>query len=62
MRAPGYLQLWTRGTLPPGQRRRAVAIEPMTCPPDVSRSGTSLVGLGPGAQHTVRWGITPWGE
>ncbi|MGW5971983.1 aldose epimerase family protein [Streptomyces sp. NPDC055186] len=56
-----YVQLYTGDTLPPGERRRAVAIEPMTCPPDAFRSGTGLVGLGPGEQHTVRWGITPWG-
>ncbi|MFI1866407.1 hypothetical protein [Streptomyces jumonjinensis] len=40
----------------------AVVVEPMTCPPDAFRSGTALVGLGPGERHTVRWGITPWGE
>ncbi|MEF9902428.1 aldose 1-epimerase family protein [Streptomyces sp. P9-A2] len=57
-----YVQLYTGDTLPPGERRRAVAIEPMTCPPDAFRSGTGLVSLGPGEQHTVRWGITPWGE
>ncbi|WP_405594621.1 aldose 1-epimerase family protein [Streptomyces sp. NBC_01410] len=57
-----YVQLYTGDTLPPGERRRAVAVEPMTCPPDAFRSGTALIGLGPGERHTVRWGITPWGE
>ncbi|CAM5577888.1 aldose 1-epimerase family protein [Streptomyces hirsutus] len=57
-----YLQLYTGDTLPPGERRRAIAVEPMSCPPDAFRSGTGLVGLGPGEQHTVRWGITPWGK
>ncbi|WP_406307016.1 aldose 1-epimerase family protein [Streptomyces sp. NBC_00885] len=57
-----YVQLYTGDTLPPGERRRAVAVEPMTCPPDAFRSGTGLVSLGPGERHTVRWGITPWGE
>ncbi|MEU1312746.1 aldose 1-epimerase family protein [Streptomyces cinnamoneus] len=57
-----YVQLYTGDTLPPGERRRAVAVEPMTCPPDAFRSGTALVSLGPGERHTVRWGITPWGE
>ncbi|MEU9130909.1 aldose 1-epimerase family protein [Kitasatospora sp. NPDC048540] len=55
-----WVQLYTGDTLPPGERRRAVAVEPMTCPPDAFRSGTGLVTLGPGEQHTVRWGITPW--
>ncbi|MEW1632510.1 aldose 1-epimerase family protein [Streptomyces sp. NPDC093801] len=57
-----WVQLYTGDTLPPGERRRAVAVEPMTCPPDAFRSGTGLVGLAPGAHHTVRWGITPWGR
>ncbi|MEU2602137.1 aldose 1-epimerase family protein [Streptomyces hirsutus] len=57
-----YLQLYTGDTLPPGERRRAIAVEPMSCPPDAFRSGTGLVGLGPGERHTVRWGITPWGK
>ncbi|MER5868420.1 aldose 1-epimerase family protein [Streptomyces sp. NPDC002044] len=57
-----YVQLYTGDTLPPGERRRAIAVEPMTCPPDAFRSGTGLVALAPGAHHTVRWGITPWGD
>ncbi|MET9913259.1 aldose 1-epimerase family protein [Streptomyces sp. NPDC006476] len=55
-----YVQLYTGDTLPSEERRRAVAIEPMTCPPDAFRSGTGLISLGPGERHTVRWGITPW--
>ncbi|MFE2140698.1 aldose 1-epimerase family protein [Streptomyces sp. NPDC059456] len=57
-----YVQLYTGDTLPPAERRRAIAIEPMTCPPDAFRSGTGLVGLAPDSRHTVHWGITPWGE
>ncbi|MFD9357003.1 aldose 1-epimerase family protein [Streptomyces sp. NPDC060031] len=57
-----YVQLYTGDTLPPGERRRAIAVEPMTCPPDAFRSGTGLVALAPGARHTVHWGITPWEE
>jgi aldose 1-epimerase len=55
-----YVQLYTGDTLPSEERRRAVAIEPMTCPPDAFRSGTGLISLGPGERHTVHWGITPW--
>ena len=56
-----FLQIYTGDTLPESERRRAVAVEPMSCPPDAFRSGTSIVALEPGEQHTVRWGITPWG-
>ncbi|MFJ9641538.1 aldose 1-epimerase family protein [Streptomyces sp. NPDC004244] len=56
-----YLQVYTGDTLPQGQRRRAVAVEPMSCPPDAFTSGTSVVALEPGGHHTMRWGITPWG-
>lgn len=53
-----WLQLFTGDTLSPAERRRAVAVEPMTCPPDALRSGTDLVLLDPGTSHTARWGIT----
>lgn len=55
-----FLQVFTGDTLPETERRRSVAIEPMSCPPDAFRSGTSVVALEPGERHTVRWGITPW--
>jgi aldose 1-epimerase len=56
---PGYrwLQVFTGDTLGPGHRRRAVAIEPMTCPPNAFASGTDLLTLGPGESITHRWGI-----
>ncbi|MFJ3922219.1 aldose 1-epimerase family protein [Streptomyces sp. NPDC090022] len=56
-----HLQIYTGDTLPAPQRRRAVAVEPMSCPPDAFTSGTAVVALAPGARHTMRWGITPWG-
>lgn len=37
----------------------AVAIEPMTCPPDALNSGTDLITLAPGGTWTGRWGLTP---
>jgi aldose 1-epimerase len=40
-------------------RGRAVAVEPMTCPPDALNSGTDLVTLGPGATFTASWGLRP---
>ena len=42
---------------PFGRPGRAVAVEPMTCPPDALNSGTDLVVLAPGATWTVRWGL-----
>lgn len=36
---------------------RAVAVEPMTCPPDALRSGTDLLQLEPGVGHTFTLGL-----
>ncbi len=55
----GYLMVYTGDTLDPAERRQAVAIEPMSCPPDALRSGTDLTILGPHARWTGSWGITP---
>jgi aldose 1-epimerase len=37
-------------------RRRGLAVEPMTCPPNAFRSGEALVTLEPGQSHTATWG------
>jgi aldose 1-epimerase len=55
----GYLMVFTGDTLPPGEQRTAVAVEPMSCPPDALRSGTALSVLRPGARWTGSWGISP---
>jgi galactose mutarotase-like enzyme len=55
----GYLMIFTGDTLDPGERRTAVAVEPMSCPPDALRSGTDLAVLRPGARWTGTWGISP---
>ena len=55
----GYVMVFTGDTLPEGQRRRGVAIEPMTCAPDAFRSGAGLVRLEPGERHVASWGIEP---
>jgi len=52
-----WLQAFTGDTLEPGHRRRAVAIEPMTCPPNAFVSGTDLITLEPGETVTHQWGI-----
>jgi aldose 1-epimerase len=38
-------------------RRRSLAIEPMTCPPNAFRTGDALIALEPGSSFTSTWGI-----
>lgn len=38
--------------------RRSLAVEPMTCPADAFRTGTSLIRLQPGESFVSTWGIT----
>ena len=55
-----YLMVYTGDTLEPvARRRRAVAIEPMTCPPNALRSGTDLLRIEPGGVVEARWGLVP---
>ena len=53
-----YLMLFTGDPLP-DVARRALAVEPMTCPPNAFRSGVSLIALSPGESFTGSWGIAP---
>ena len=53
-----WVQVFTGDTHPRVQdRRRSLAVEPMTCPPDAFRSGADLIVLEPGETLTARWGI-----
>jgi aldose 1-epimerase len=52
-----WLQVFTGDTLDAAHRRRAVAIEPMTCPPNAFATGTDLIMLAPGDRVTRTWGI-----
>jgi aldose 1-epimerase len=54
-----WWQVFTSDTLPGDRFRRALAVEPMTCPPDAFRSGRDVVTLEPGQTWTGTWGITP---
>ncbi len=57
-----YVQVYTGDTLAePERRRRGIAVEAMSCPPDAFRSGTDLAVLEPGATHVFRWGLNPRG-
>jgi aldose 1-epimerase len=40
-------------------RGRAVAVEPMTCPPDALRSGVDLIWLAPDETWAGAWGLRP---
>jgi aldose 1-epimerase len=61
---PGYrwLQIFTGDTLGEDHRRRALAVEPMTCPPNAFASGTDLITLEPGDAVTHTWGIQAGGR
>jgi aldose 1-epimerase len=53
-----YVQLFSGDTLGPEKRRRGLAIEPMTCPPNAFRSGVDLIVLQPSEDIRLEWGIT----
>ncbi len=52
-----WVQVYTAEDFP--GRGRAVAIEPMTCPPDALNSGIDLITLQPGEGWTAQWGLCP---
>ena len=54
-----YLMVFTGDALPDAERRRSIAVEPMTCAPNAFASGDGLVVLEPGEEHAAAWGITP---
>lgn len=54
----GWVQVFTPADFP-GKGARAVAIEPMTCPPDALNSGVDLLWLSADESWTGRWGISP---
>jgi aldose 1-epimerase len=57
-----WLQIFTGDTLQPDRRRRALAIEPMTCPPNAFVTGDDLLVLEPGQAVTHTWGIQVLGD
>jgi aldose 1-epimerase len=54
-----WWQVFSSDTLTGDRFRRALAVEPMTCPPDAFRSGRDVTTLEPGQTWTGTWGITP---
>ena len=56
-----YVQVFTGDTLPATRRRRSVAIEPMTCPPNALATGQDVVRLEPDESFTTIWGLAVTG-
>ena len=54
----GWWQVFSSDTLTGERHRRALAIEPMTSPPDAFRSGRDLITLEPGQSWRGRWGVS----
>ena len=50
-----WLQVYTGDTMPEGQRRRSLAVEPMTCPPNALADGADLLVLEPGGEWSGTW-------
>lgn len=50
-----WLQVYSGDTLPEGQRRRSLAVEPMTCPANALATGTDLLVLEPSADWAGSW-------
>jgi aldose 1-epimerase len=49
--------LFTGDPLAEPYRRSALAVEPMSCPPNAFNTGEGVVRLKPGASVTYTWGI-----
>jgi aldose 1-epimerase len=58
-----HLMVYTGDTLEPVlRRRRGIAIEPMTCPPNALATGSGVIRLQPGGSWTASWGIAKEGS
>ncbi len=51
-----FLEVFSGDPLPAPRRRRALAVEPMSCAPNAFRSGDGLVRLAPEEEIVLRWG------
>ena len=52
-----YVMVFSGDSLTPERRRRGLAVEPMTCPPNAFRSATDLIVLEPDQSITLEWGL-----
>lgn len=55
----GWVQVYTPDSFPGKESGRAIAIEPMTCPPDALNSGTDLLQVRPRETWSASWGLRP---
>lgn len=51
------LEVYTGDTLAPDRRRRGLAVEPMTCPPNAFETGELVRTLQPGESVRTVWGV-----
>lgn len=54
-----FLMVFSADTLGADERRRSLAVEPMTCAPDAFNTGAGLLVLAPGQTWGGTWGINP---
>jgi aldose 1-epimerase len=54
-----WLMLFTGDTLEPARRRRGLAVEPMTCPPNAFATGEGVKVLEAGESTSSTWGLRP---
>ena len=54
-----WLQVFSGDQLPEGRRRRSLAVEPMTCPPNAFADGVDLLVLDPGDDWAGMW-VLSW--
>ena len=52
-----YVQLFTGDTLPEAERRRGLAVEPMTCPPNAFATGEAIHVVEPDESWQCEWGV-----
>ena len=52
-----WLQVYTGDQMPAGQRRRSLAVEPMTCPPNALADDQDLLVLEPDADWSGTWSL-----
>ena len=58
-RTHGFIQAYSGDTVLEADRRRGIAIEPMTCAPNAFNTGEGLRVIEPGETFTSVWGISP---
>lgn len=52
-----YVQIFTGDTLPATRRRKGIAVEPMTCPPNAFATGVDVRRLEPDETIAIAWGL-----